>query len=242
MAAVTAINAGALTIIGVILILVGLALAFWGRKVWTPFMSLVGAVIGGSVGYIIGGFYASSGYVVALALALIGSVLGSILFNYLVKIALALIAASIPAVLAYFALRGDPIRDPAAQDTSVIVAILVLLTVFVIAYYFVEELIGIVTSLVGGFLLGAGVFLAMNAFGLALGSGVGVFILGSIVQTLAIRTAKRGSVWRLRRARAVPVGPPPPPPPPPQVLRAPAPPPAPPPSNPSANQPPPPPP
>lgn len=198
----TAINPGALAIIGFLLILVGFVLAFYGRKLWTPFMSLVGAIIGGSIGFIVGGFYAPNGYLVALVLGLVGSILGSILFNYLVKIALALIAAAIPATLTYFAMNPNPVADQTAQDPAVIAAILVLLVVFAIAYYFVEELIGVVTALVGGFLLGIGAFLATGNGGLALGGGAVVFLVGAIVQTLAIRTAKKGGVWRLRRARA----------------------------------------
>ncbi len=209
MAPPLAINPGTLAIIGILLILVGFALAFLGRKLWTPFMSLVGAILGGTVGYLIGGFYAPSGYVVALVLSMIGAVLGSILFNYLVKIALALIAAAIPAILAYRAMNPNPRLDQSAQDTAVIVAILVLLVVFALAYYFVEELIGVVTSLVGGFLLGAGVFLAMNDGGLAIGSGAIVFVVGALVQTLAIRTAKRQGAWRIRATQTPPVPPPP---------------------------------
>lgn len=138
-----------LVIIGVLLILVGIGLGFFGRKLWNPFMSLVGAILGGSVGYVMGEYYVGGG-VGPLLLGLIGSVLGSMLFNYLVKVALALIAAGIPAILTYYALGGNAVADQTAQDTPVIVAILVLLVVFVFTYYFVEELIGIVTSLVGG--------------------------------------------------------------------------------------------
>ena len=226
-----AINPTALLILGILLIVIGLLLAFIGRKVWTPFMSLVGAILGGSVGYIVGGYYAPGSYLAALVLGLIGSILGSILFNYLVKIALALITGAIPAVLVYYWLRGNPVADQTAQDTPVIVAILVLLVVFSLAYYFVEEVIGIVTSIVGGFLLGVGVFLATSDTTLALGLGVLVVLVGSIMQTLAIRAAKKGSVWRLRRARVAQVAPAPypyvPPPTPPPAA---APPPSPPPS------------
>jgi len=200
--ATLAINPTTLLILGILLIVIGLLLAFLGRKVWTPFMSFIGAILGGAIGYIVGGYYMPNGYVGALILGLIGSVLGSILFNYLVKIALALVAAAIPATLTYYWLRGTPAADQAAQDTPVIVAILVLLIVFAIAYYFVEELIGVVTSLVGGFLLGAGIFLAGGSTTAALAAGGLVFLVGSIVQTAAIRAAKKGAVWRLRRAKA----------------------------------------
>jgi hypothetical protein len=241
---VLAINATSLLILGGLLVVVGLVLAFVGRKVWTPFMSFVGAVAGGTVGYLVGAYYAPGSYFAALVLGIIGSILGSILFNYLVKIALALITAAIPATLVYFWMRGNPVADQTAQDTPVIVAILVLVVVFAIAYYFVEELIGVVTALVGGFLLGIGVFLVglsqdMPPAALAtpaIGAGGLVFLVGSIVQTLAIRAAKKGSVWRLRRARATAAAPAPAPYATPRPPAAPAPP-----SSPPANPPPPPP-
>jgi hypothetical protein len=235
----TAINPGTLGILGVILILVGLALAFFGRKMWTPFMSLVGAIIGGAVGFILGGVYVPNGYLAAALLGLIGSILGSILFNYLVKIALALITAGIPAILTYYAIGGNPVTDQSAQDTRVIVAILVLLLVFALAYYFVEELIGVVTALVGGFLLGVGIFLAFSNVSWAFSGGALVFFVGAIVQTLAIRAKKKGAVWRLRRSRRPPLMAPPRPmqaPPAPRPM-APFPPPPPPPSAPPASPP-----
>lgn len=172
-------------------------------------MSIVGAIIGGSVGFVIGQYYIS-GTFGPLLLALIGSVLGSILFNYLVKIALALIAAGIPAILAYYAVGGNAQADQTAQDTPVIIAILVLLVVFAIAYYLVEELIGIVTALVGGFLLGAGVFLLTGDTRMAIAAGGIVFLVGAILQTLAVRAAKKGAA-RLRKWRRTPLTPTPPP-------------------------------
>jgi len=223
-----------LTVLGGILALIGLLLAFVGRKMWTPFMSLVGAIIGGAIGYIVGAVFFGNSILAAGLLGLIGSVLGSILFNYLVKIALALIAAAVPAGLAYYGLGGPG----AAQDTAVIAAILVLLVFFAIAYYFVEELIGVVTALVGGALLGIGVFLVTNNGTWTIGGGAIVFIVGAIVQTLAIRHAKKGGVWRMRRAKTAQTAmyaPPPPPPAAPPVQRAP-------PASPLSSEPPPPPP
>ncbi len=211
-----ALSPTAFLIIGGLLALVGTLLAFFGRKLWTPFMSLIGAILGGSVGYFIGIYFASGSAIAPLILALLGSVLGSILFNYLVKIALALIAAAIPAYLVYRSMNPDPVADQSAQSPAVIAAILVLVAIFAIAYYFVEELIGLVTALVGGFLLGAGVFLITGDGLSAIGAAAVVFLLGAILQTLAIRRAKKGGSLRRRRARAAamaPVAPPPPPPP-----------------------------
>ncbi|HEV8594188.1 MAG TPA: hypothetical protein VGR51_01505 [Thermoplasmata archaeon] len=197
----------AFLIIGVLLAIVGLLLALFGRKMWTPFMSIIGAVLGGSAGYFIGVYYAPGSTIVPLMLALLGSVLGSILFNYLVKIALALIASAIPAYLVYRAMNPNPVTDQSAQSPAVIAAILALLAVFAVSYFFVEELIGVVTSLVGAFLLGIGVFLATGDGTYALIGGGLVFLMGAILQTLAIRRAKKGGSLRMRRARAAAMAP-----------------------------------
>ena len=201
MASFGPLDPNALLILGILLAVVGFLLAFIGRKMWTPFMSLVGAIIGGVVGYVLGAYFVSGNILAAGILALIGSVLGSILFNYLVKIALALIAAGIPAAITYYSLRGGTTASPGPQDTPVIAAVVVLVFVFAITYYFVEELIGIVTSLVGGALLGTGVYLATGNTTFGLVAGGAVFLVGAVLQTLAIRAAKKGG-WRMQRARA----------------------------------------
>jgi len=156
---VAALDLTVLLVIGALLVLIGLALAFVGRKMWTPFMSFVGAILGGSLGFFVGAYYTNSTLAAAL-FALFGSIIGSMLFNYLVKIALALITGAIPATITYYLMNPNPVQDQSAQQPAVIAAILVLLVVFGIAYYFVEELIGVVTAIVGAFLLGAGIFLA----------------------------------------------------------------------------------
>ena len=216
-----ALSPTAFLVIGGLLALVGILLAFFGRKLWTPFMSFLGAILGGSIGYFIGIYYTPGSAIGPIILAVVGSVLGSILFNYLVKIALALITGAIPATITYYLMNPNPVQDQSAQQPAVIAAILVLLVVFGIAYYFVEELIGVVTAIVGAFLLGAGIFLATGEPVWALGGAAGVFLVGALVQTLAIRRAKRGGSLRMRRARAaamapvapvvVPRAPPPPP-------------------------------
>src|SRR5206468_2745418 len=85
--------------IGAALVLLGLALAFWGRGIWRRIMALIGMVLGGIIGFIagyaIGGFtvggYTISPYVLGLILSLIGALIGTLLFAKLVNIALALV-------------------------------------------------------------------------------------------------------------------------------------------------------
>jgi MFS family permease len=203
-----------LAIVGAVFLLAGLALAFAGRRIWGSFMSLIGAFIGGSLGYVMGAVI--GGLILALMLSIIGAIIGSILFGYLVKIALAFLVGLLAAALAFFALGGQTVTDPMAQDPIVIVALLVLVGVFSVTYYFIEELLGVITALIGGILLGAGAYLLLRNLanvdpgtaGLVAVAGGGlIFVVGAIKQTADIRARKRA----LASARRVSTPPPPPP-------------------------------
>jgi hypothetical protein len=192
-------------IIGVVLIITGLALAFWGHGIWSTIMSLIGALLGAAVGFLFGASL-SANIAVGLILALVGAIIGSILFTKLVKVALAFLVGLL-AGAAVYGLLGGRARFTAGQiDTPLIAAILVLIVVFGISYYFIDDIIGIITAAIGGLLLAFGLFLlGMGAITAAL-AGLGAFALGAFVQTSAIRRRKRAHAY------AAPAPPPPPPP------------------------------
>ena len=79
-----------------------------------------------------------------------------------------------------------------------------LIVVFGISYYFIDDIIGIITAAIGGLLLALGLFLLGVATITAALAGLGVFALGAFVQTSTIRRRKRA------RAYAAPASPPPP--------------------------------
>jgi hypothetical protein len=92
------------------------------------------------------------------------------------------------------------------MDPPLVGAILVLIVVFGISYYFIDDIIGIITAAIGGLLLALGLFL-LGATALTAGlAGLGVFVLGAFVQMSAIKRKK------LAHVRAAPTPPPPPPP------------------------------
>jgi len=196
-------------VIGGALAVVGLALAFWGRGIWKMIMALIGMVLGGVLGFIIG--FALGGYLLGLILGLVGAVIGSILFGKLVKIALALVMGLLAAGVVFLAL-GAP-TGTGLGDTRVIAAIVSFLIVFALAYYFIEELIGVITAIIGGLLVALGVYIVLGTGNGLLSGGVGllVFIVGASTQTMKIRRQKR-----IAAAIAAPppvyANPPPPPP------------------------------
>src|SRR5437867_12491265 len=195
-------------ILAAILIITGLALAFYGHGLWTTFMSMIGALLGSAVGFLFGA--ALGGVVAGLVLALVGAVIGSILFTKLVKVALAFLVGLLAAALVYGLLRGSA-NFTGQLDPALIGALLVLIVVFGISYYFIDDIIGIITAAIGGLLLALGLFLLSAGTVTAGLAGLGVFLLGALVQTAAIKKKKRA------RMRAVPTPPPPPPPPPPAL-------------------------
>ena len=204
-----------------ILVVVGLAFAFFGRGILRSLMAIIGAVLGGVIGFLAGAFLVSGGSsLLAIGLGLVGSFIGFILFWKLVKIGFALALGVLAAALVFIAF-GTP-TGTGAGDSRVIAAIVAFLVVFAIAYYFIEELIGIITALIGGILVGAGayLFLGPNPVGgvqtwmVAIAAGAVVFFLGAFMQTMKVRRQKRAkATMAAPRAYASPPPPPPPPPP-----------------------------
>src|SRR5437870_2943081 len=92
-------------ILAAILIVTGLALAFYGHGLWATVMSMIGALLGSAVGFLFGA--ALGGIVVGLILALVGAVIGSILFTKLVKVALAFLVGLLAAAVVYGLLGGQ---------------------------------------------------------------------------------------------------------------------------------------
>ena len=196
-------------ILAAILIITGLALAFWGHGLWSTVMSLIGALLGSAVGFLFGA--AVQGELVGLILALVGAIIGSILFTKLVKVALAFLVGLLAGAVVYGVLGGRASFAAGQMDNALVAAILVLIVVFGISYYFIDDIIGIVTAAIGGLLLALGLYLLLGPGGgtTAALAGLGLFALGAIIQTAAIRRKKQARV----AARAAPAAPPPPPPP-----------------------------
>lgn len=163
-------------IIGIVLLLIGLVLAFFGKLIWAMMMSLIGALIGGILGYIIGMLL--GGWVFALILSLILAILFSMVFGYLVEMGLALILGLMGFALIFLTFPGTG---------GIVGGVIVLAIIFGVAYYFIEEVVAGATALIGGILTGAGVFLLTYDLGLSIGVGLMVFVTGALVQIFALR-------------------------------------------------------
>jgi len=204
-------------IIGGILVITGLLLAFWGHGIWAAVMSMIGALLGSAVGYLVGATVSGSD-LVGLVLAIVGAVIGSILFSKLVKVALAFLVGVLAGALVYTLMKGQAYFNAGTLDPALIVALLVVVIVFGISYYFIDDLIGIITAAIGGLLLAAGLYILNVATLLAAAAGIGLFVLGAVVQTRAINRKRqiREQQRAMAQAQATQAyaQPPPPPPPP----------------------------
>ncbi len=196
-------------VIGGVLAVLGLALAFWGRGIWKVVMAIIGMALGSILGFLVG--FAIGGYLLGLGLGLVGAFLGSILFGKLVKIALALVMGLLAAGAVFLAV-GAP-SGTGLGDTRVIAAIAAFLVVFALAYYFIEEVIGFITALIGGLLLALGVYIVLGTGNglLAGAAGLVVFLMGAISQEVKVRRQKR--IAAAMTQPPVAYAPPPPPPP-----------------------------
>jgi len=129
-------------LISVLLIGIGLAVAFAGRVVWKHVMSFIGATIGGIFGFVLG--TAVGGVLVGLIAGILGAIVGSALFVFLAKVGLGAVAG----VFAY--VLGFAFTD--SQVAGLVLAVIA----FALTVAFIETAIGIVTAIVGGLLVGIG--------------------------------------------------------------------------------------
>ncbi len=128
---------------------VGVILAYLGRAIWGRLMTLIGLILGGSVGYqfgavLIPGFG-------GIALAVVGALLGAMLFTFLVEVTLAGMAGFLGLYVSYRSLVDLGLLDP---SLALIAGLIVMLVVFSIAFYFMDRIMSYVTALVGAVLGG----------------------------------------------------------------------------------------
>jgi len=176
-------------LIYLLLIMVGLVIAFAGHLVWRHLMSFIGAIIGGLFGFVLG--TAIGGVLVGLIVSMLCAVVGSFVFIFLAEIGLGVVAGLFAYFVAY-GLVGD-----------VIVALIVGGLALGLTIAFIEQALGIVTAVVGGLLVGLGlIWLDWMDMTLVVVVMLGVIVFGSAVQLSAIR--KRLVVMQARQSVAAP--------------------------------------
>ncbi len=163
-------NREILVIIALLLVFVGLFLAFAGRRIWKSVMSFIGGIIGFLVGFALG--TALSGVLVGFLIGALGGIIGSAVFVFLARLGISAVAG-ILAFLLVSAMGGSSVF---------VIAVIAALVVFVITFVFVEAAIGVVTAVAGGLLLGFGLIMLDVDMTLSLIAMVAVIVFGAAFQ------------------------------------------------------------
>lgn len=165
-------------LIFVVMMVVGLVIAFAGRVVWRHLMSFIGAVIGGLFGFVLG--TAVGGPLVGLFVSLLCAVIGGFVFVFLAEIGLGVVAG----LFTYF------VAD--AVFAEEILALVLAGVALVVTIVFIEQALGIVTALIGGLLVGlALIWLDWLDMTLVVVIMLATIVFGSSFQLMAIRNSDR---------------------------------------------------
>jgi hypothetical protein len=178
------------TWVWLVLLIVGLLLCFFGEIIWEFMVSILGAIIGSIIGYAVG--MVIGGIICAFGLMIIFAIIGSILFQFLAKVAVALVCGLLAFAAGAYLMYS---ANPADVNTPIIVGLIAGVIVFVIALFFVEEIVGVFLAVIGGFLVGAAVYFLSprdSAIIFAALAGGSMFLMGSFVQLTMLRDKKQG--------------------------------------------------
>ena len=161
-------------LIYLLIILIGLVVAFAGRVVWRHLMSFIGAMIGGIFGFVIGTIV--GGLLIGLFLSMLCAVIGSFVFIFLAEIGLGVVAG----LFTYFVTTG--------LVDSEILALILAAVAFGLTVVFIEQALGVVTAVVGGLLVGLGaLWLDWFDMTMVVALMLAVIIFGAAVQLTAIK-------------------------------------------------------
>jgi hypothetical protein len=156
------------------IILVGLALAFFGKAVFKWLIILAGGIVGGTALALVAQAYGQSELVV-LGATIIGFIIGGLLGIFLVYVSVFLIGAYIGYLLVL-------------TFTSNIIAVAIVAIIFgILAIIIFKFALPILTAIVGGSMVGQGLMLAGVIYPVAAVIGIAVIILGAIYQLLTLR-------------------------------------------------------
>ncbi|MFQ5919647.1 MAG: hypothetical protein ACE5I4_06330 [Thermoplasmata archaeon] len=179
-------------VVGVVLIVAGLVLAFFGAGLVRVFMAVLGAIIGGIFGFLGGSLL--GGAIFPLIFGIVGLIIGIVLFGFVVRAAVAIVAGIAIGGVVYLLLGGATEPGATIPAGTAAFAFIGFLVGAILIYIFFNRLLGVITALVGGLLVGVSLnFISINLAGLGgdialaiglIGGGV-VFLAGAIRQARA---------------------------------------------------------
>ena len=166
-----------------ILIIIGLIMALFGRAIWDFVLSMIGGILGSLIGFVVG--FILGGLIGAIVGMFVLGFIGSLLFKYLMRVVLALLAGVVISILVWYGIGKPMLADFAPW------ALLIIILVFIPSYWFIEELISLLTALIGGAIVGVGVYcLTWNPW-VAFLVGILVWVGGTFLQIMALEKYDR---------------------------------------------------
>lgn len=173
-----------LMLIAVVLLLVGLALAFFGRVVWRHVMSFVGGVVGGLLGFTFGSALGGS-MLVGFIIGFLGAMIGSAVFIFLARVGISALAG----VLGFIVMTSllPTVISGVSTSTLDAAALVIGLVVFVITFVYAEVTIGIVTAIAGGLLAGFAMILLGVDMTLSVLALLAIIVFGAALQLTVLK-------------------------------------------------------
>jgi hypothetical protein len=161
-------------ILAIILLIIGIAVALFGRAIWDSVMSIIGGMIGWMLGFGIGvllfGYDSWTEIIIAIILGFVGSLIMGAIFGALVEAALSLLAGILVGVLVYF-----------ATDENLMYAAITCIVVAILSFVLMEHIIAFITAFIGAVLAGAAIWYLMDLSYAILGF-ILLFVFGSLIQ------------------------------------------------------------
>ncbi|MCU0852862.1 MAG: hypothetical protein MUC90_06400, partial [Thermoplasmata archaeon] len=124
-----------LLIVAIVLMLIGVLLAFAGARIWKSVMSFIGSVLFGMLGFTIG--VAVGGTLMGLIVGGLAAMVGGVLFVFLARVGIGVISG----VLFFVVVAG--------LTGSQVAGLVAGLVGFVVAFVYIETTVGIVTAVLG---------------------------------------------------------------------------------------------
>ncbi len=174
----------AAVVVGVVLIVAGLVLAFFGAGLVRVFMAVLGAIIGGTFGFLGGSLLGEP--IFPLIFGVVGVIVGVVLFGFVVRAAISLAAGIVVGSVTYIFLGGS--TEPGAMIPAETLGLTFIgfLVGAVLIYIFFNRLLGVITALVGSLLVGISLnFLTINQAGLSADIALAIGLVGGGVVLLA---------------------------------------------------------
>lgn len=164
-------------VLAIIVMLIGVLLAFAGARIWKSVMSFIGSVIFGIIGFTIGTVI--GGMLMGFVLGGLAGLVGGMLFVFLARVGIGVVAG----VLFYIVVAG--------LSGNQVVGLVAGLVGFVVAFVYIETTVGIVTAVLGGILVGLGLYLLDYEMLVVLLAMLVTMVFGGAVQMTFLKDKKR---------------------------------------------------